>query len=125
MSLGYLRKNIEAASWNLALHGINATLEQLGMSCASIGRPVPAGNAIEVQPYNQGEEKKEVEQRLSSLNREQLAASETITRAIGYNNENELFFWMALEVLAKLFSIQHYLSFGIKETLHFHSQQLA
>ncbi|GBN94979.1 hypothetical protein AVEN_9900-1 [Araneus ventricosus] len=46
-SLDYLRNNIEAASWNLALHDINATLEQHGLSCGSIGLPVPTGNAIE------------------------------------------------------------------------------
>ncbi|GBN84336.1 hypothetical protein AVEN_200759-1 [Araneus ventricosus] len=55
MSLDNLRNNIEAASWNLALHDINATLEQSGLSCASIGLPVPTGNVIEVQPYNQDE----------------------------------------------------------------------
>ncbi|GBM64244.1 hypothetical protein AVEN_167269-1 [Araneus ventricosus] len=87
MSLDYLRNYIEAASWNLALHDINASLEQHGLSCASIGLPVPTGNAIEVQPYNQDEEREEAEQRISSLNREQLAAFETITRAIGNNNE--------------------------------------
>ncbi|GBN27771.1 hypothetical protein AVEN_31077-1 [Araneus ventricosus] len=127
MSLDYLRNKIEAASWNLALHDINAILEQHGLSCASIGLPVPTGNAIEVQPYNQDEEREEAEQRISSLNREQLAAFETITRAIENNNENDRHFWgMALEVLAKLFSIQqYYLSFGVKETFHFHLQQLA
>ncbi|GBM73817.1 hypothetical protein AVEN_80246-1 [Araneus ventricosus] len=41
MSLDYLRNTIEAASWNLALHDINATLEQHGLSCTSIGLPVP------------------------------------------------------------------------------------
>ncbi|GBO20143.1 hypothetical protein AVEN_35896-1 [Araneus ventricosus] len=126
MCLDYLRNNIEAASWNLALHDINANLEQYGLSCASIG-PVPTGNAIEVRPYNQDDEREEAEQRISSLNREQRAAFETITRAIGNSNENDrYFFWMALEVLAKLFSIEYYfLPFGVKETLHFHSPQLA
>ncbi|GBM67960.1 hypothetical protein AVEN_150009-1 [Araneus ventricosus] len=93
MSLDYLRNNIEAASWNLALHGINATLVELGLSCASIGLPVPTQNVIEVQPYNQDEEREEAEQRISSLNREQLAAFETITRAIGNNNENDRYFF--------------------------------
>ncbi|GBO13311.1 hypothetical protein AVEN_163386-1 [Araneus ventricosus] len=92
MSLDYLRNNIEAASWNLALHDINATLEEHGLSCASIGLPVPTGNAIEVQPYNQDEEREESGQRISSLNREQLAAFETITRAMGNNNENDRYF---------------------------------
>ncbi|GBM31755.1 hypothetical protein AVEN_56873-1 [Araneus ventricosus] len=46
MYLDYMHNNIEAASWNLALHDINATLEQHGLSCASIGLPVPNGNAI-------------------------------------------------------------------------------
>ncbi|GBM42457.1 hypothetical protein AVEN_139891-1 [Araneus ventricosus] len=92
-SIDYLRNNIEAAPWNLALHDINATLEQHGLSCASIGLPVPTGNAIEVQPYNQDEEREEAEQRISSLNREQLAAFETITRAIGNNNENDRYFF--------------------------------
>ncbi|GBN17801.1 hypothetical protein AVEN_95679-1 [Araneus ventricosus] len=70
MSLDYLRNSIEAVSWTLALHDINATLEQHGLSCASIGLPVPTGNAIEVQTYNQDEYRKEAEQRISSLNRE-------------------------------------------------------
>ncbi|GBM01798.1 hypothetical protein AVEN_205463-1 [Araneus ventricosus] len=89
MSLDYLRNNIEAASLNSALHDINATLEQHRLSCSSIGLPVPTGNAIEVQPYNQDDEREESEQRISSLNREQLAAFETITRAIRNNNEND------------------------------------
>ncbi|GBN42705.1 hypothetical protein AVEN_52569-1 [Araneus ventricosus] len=89
MTLDYLSNNIEAASWNLAQHDINATLEQHRSSCASIGLPVPTGNAIEVQPYNQDNEREEAEQRIPSLNREQLAAFETITRAIGNNNEND------------------------------------
>ncbi|GBN62972.1 hypothetical protein AVEN_210285-1 [Araneus ventricosus] len=59
---------------------------------SSIGLPVPTGNAIEVQPYNQDDEREEAEQRISSLNREQLAVFETITRAIGNNNENDRYF---------------------------------
>ncbi|GBM33947.1 hypothetical protein AVEN_79839-1 [Araneus ventricosus] len=54
--------------------------------------------------------KEEAEQRISSLNRDHLAAFEKITRAIGNNNENDRYFLgMALEVLTKLFSIQHYI----------------
>ncbi|GBM13517.1 hypothetical protein AVEN_82788-1 [Araneus ventricosus] len=126
MSLDYLRNNIEAASWNLALHDINATLEQHGLSCVSIGLPVPTGNGIEIQLYNQDEEREEAEQRISYLENS-WPPSRRLPELLGTTmNTIYIFFWMALEVLAKLFSIQHYyLSFGVKETLHFHSQQLA
>ncbi|GBN83041.1 hypothetical protein AVEN_39394-1 [Araneus ventricosus] len=72
MSLDYLRDNNEAASLNLVLHDINATLEQHGLSCALIGIPVPTANAIEIPPYNQDVGREDAEQRISSLNREQL-----------------------------------------------------
>ncbi|GBM18561.1 hypothetical protein AVEN_47950-1 [Araneus ventricosus] len=94
MSLDYLRNNIEAASLNLALHGINATLDQHGLSYASIDLSVPTGNAIEVQHYNRYDEREEDQQRISSLSREQLAAFETITRAIGNNNENDRYIFL-------------------------------
>ncbi|GBN20109.1 hypothetical protein AVEN_30971-1 [Araneus ventricosus] len=45
-------------------------------------------------PYNQDDEREEAEQRISSLNREQLAAFETITRAIRNNNENDRYFFL-------------------------------
>ncbi|GBM26360.1 hypothetical protein AVEN_239359-1 [Araneus ventricosus] len=93
MSLDNLRSNIKAGSWNMALHDITATLEQHGLSCGSIGLNVPAGNAIEVQPCNQDEEREEAEQRISFLNRKQLTAFETIKRAIGNNNENDRYFF--------------------------------
>ncbi|GBM97744.1 hypothetical protein AVEN_144328-1 [Araneus ventricosus] len=73
ISIDYFRNNIEATSLNLALHDINATLEQHGLSCTSIDLPVPTENAIEVQTYNQDDEREEAEQRISSLNRGRLS----------------------------------------------------
>src|SRR5258705_15894 len=46
MSLDYLRNYPQAAAFNLSLHDINATLQQHGLSCASLGLPVPTGNII-------------------------------------------------------------------------------
>ncbi|GBN54340.1 hypothetical protein AVEN_105796-1 [Araneus ventricosus] len=104
MSLDYLRKNIEAAFWNLALHDINATLEQHGLSCALIGLPVPTGNVID-------DEREEYEQRISSLNREQLVSFQSITRAIGNNNENDRYFLDGPVGSVKTFLYQTLLSF--------------
>ncbi|GBL92126.1 hypothetical protein AVEN_91478-1 [Araneus ventricosus] len=66
---------------------------------SSIGLPVPTGNAIEVQLHNQDDEREEAEQRISSLNREQLVAFETFTRAIGNNNENDSGFKLPVHLL--------------------------
>ena len=63
LTLDYMRSHEETTSINKALHDINFIFKQHGMSCSSVGLPVPLENSPEV--YNQAEEVRQATQRSS------------------------------------------------------------
>src|SRR5277367_1607241 len=94
MSLDFSRFQGEAEALNLALHDINATLKQHGLSCESIGLPTPTGSPIQVQLYDRVQEEQEAEGRIMSLNPQQTFAFRKIAAAIDDPTENDRYFYL-------------------------------
>ena len=65
LTLDYMRSHEETTSINKTLHDINFIFKQHGVSCSSVGLPVPRGNAPEDEVYNQAEEVRQATQRSS------------------------------------------------------------
>lgn len=78
----------------MALHDINATLKQHGLSCGSIGLPVPIGNPIEAQLYDALQEEQEAKSKINSLNNHQFDAFNKIIRAVDNDLEPSRYFFL-------------------------------
>lgn len=94
MSTDFMRDNDEFCSLNLALHDINATLNQHGLTCESFGLPVPAGNPIPLQLYNPLQQEQMAELQIASLNAQQLEAFRKIITATEDANEMDRYFFI-------------------------------
>lgn len=94
LCLDYLKDFSEVTAINNALYDVEKILIQHGMSCASIGLPVPTGTpALEVS-FDCKKEAKEGEQQQLSLNTEQKEAFLKIMAAVENKNEEKKCFFL-------------------------------
>jgi hypothetical protein len=94
MSIDFFRNSKENEALNFALHDINTILKQHGMSCANFGLPMPTGTAFECKMYDKLKEEQEANERIGSLNEDQLQAFNTIRQAVENECENNRYFYL-------------------------------
>ena len=94
MSLDYKRNHSAEAAENLALHCINDILLQHGLSCSSIGLPIPTGTVYEIDIYNQVEEQRQAGNKIASLNLKQKEAFDKIIHAVENENATDHCFYL-------------------------------
>ena len=94
MSVDYLRNNTHDSSLNMALHDINHVLKQHGLSCVTVGLPTPTGSPIKDTMFNQEEEQREGDTRMSTLNKEQREAFSKIIEAVENPHQQIRYFFL-------------------------------